>query len=465
MKVTYNWLKEYVDFDWSPEELAERLTMLGVEVEGVETCAGAFEGIVVGQVIVKEQHPNADRLTLCKVNDGEEERQIVCGATNFEVGDKVALALPGTSMPVEEGEKPFVLKAGKIRGEKSEGMMCSGRELRLSDDHEGILILEENAVVGQSFGEHRRLGGGDTVYDLEVTPNRPDLNGVIGLAREIAALTGNALRKPDVKLAESDDAVENLVDVRIEDAGLCPRYNARVIREVKIGPSPDWLRERLERVGLRPINNVVDATNFVMMETGQPLHAFDLRLLDAAGGKPTVVIRRAANGEKFTTLDEQEHELTAENLLIADEGKGIALAGVMGGLNTEIQPDTQDVLLECAYFNPTNIRATSKATRLHTDASYRFERGADIGITDWASQRAAQLILETAGGELAAGAVDAFPEKPSLNDLASIHADAGDAGVAPGGPSKSVMSVGEKISEKFLLDHTLMNFIYILMSS
>ena len=421
MKVTYNWLKEYVDFDWSPEELAERLTMLGVEVEGVETCAGAFEGIVVGQVIVKEQHPNADRLTLCKVNDGEEERQIVCGATNFEVGDKVALALPGTSMPVEEGEKPFVLKAGKIRGEKSEGMMCSGRELRLSDDHEGILILEENAVVGQSFGEHRGLGGGDTVYDLEVTPNRPDLNGVIGLAREIAALTGNALRKPDVKLAESDDAVENLVDVRIEDAGLCPRYNARVIREVKIGPSPDWLRERLERVGLRPINNVVDATNFVMMETGQPLHAFDLRLLDAAGGKPTVVIRRAANGEKFTTLDEQEHELTAENLLIADEGKGIALAGVMGGLNTEIQPDTQDVLLECAYFNPTNIRATSKATRLHTDASYRFERGADIGITDWASQRAAQLILETAGGELAAGAVDAFPEKPESREVTLRH--------------------------------------------
>ena len=421
MKTTCNWLREYVDFDWSPDELSARLTMLGVEVEGVERVGGAFEGIVVGQVVTRNQHPNADRLTLCKVDDGSNERQIVCGATNFKAGDKVALALPGTSMPVPKGEKPFVLKAGKIRGEKSEGMMCSGKELQLSDDHEGILILPEEAIVGQSFAEHRGVAGGDVVYDLEVTPNRPDLNGVIGLAREIAVLAGNSLKKPRVNLSVSETQVEDLVAVRIEDADLCPRYNARVICGVKVGPSPVWLRNRLELVGIRSINNVVDVTNFVLMETGQPLHAFDLHLLAKAEGKPTVVVRRAKAGEKFTTLDEQEHELSTENLLIADEEKGIALAGVMGGLNTEINESTQDVLLESAYFNPANIRATSKATRLHTDASYRFERGADIGATDWVSQRAAQLIVEVAGGELAAGAVDAFSGAVKQTEITLRH--------------------------------------------
>ena len=426
MKITYNWLKEYVDFDWSPEELSERLTMLGVEVEGVERVGGAFEGIVVGQVVMRDQHPNADRLTLCRVSDGGNDRQIVCGATNFKAGDKVALALPGTSMPVPEGEKPFVLKAGKIRGEKSEGMMCSGKELQLSDDHEGILILPEEAILGQSFAEHRGMVGGDVVYDLEITPNRPDLNGVIGLAREIAALTGSPLRKPEVNLSESETQAEDLVAVRIEDAALCPRYNARVISGVKVGPSPAWLRNRLEHVGIRSINNVVDVTNFVLMETGQPLHAFDLHLLAEAAGKLTVVVRRATAGEKFTTLDEQEHELGTENLLIADEEKGIALAGVMGGLNTEINESTQDVLLESAYFNPTNIRATSKATRLHTDASYRFERGADIEAADWVSQRAAQLIVEVAGGEFAAGAVDAFPSPIKQAEIILRHHKVGE---------------------------------------
>ena len=409
MKVTYNWLREYVNFDWSPEELAERLTMLGVEVEGVEKSEGAFEGIVVGQVVSFCKHPNADRLRLCRVNDGQGARQIVCGADNFEEGDKVALALPGTSMPVAEGEKPNVLKAGKIRGEKSEGMMCSGKELNLSDDADGILIIPGEACVGQSFAEHKGLAGSDVLYDLEITPNRPDLNGVIGLAREIAALTGNELIKPPIKLAESSSKAENIVAVRIDDADLCPRYNARVIRGVKVRPSPDWLRARLELVGIRPINNVVDVSNYVMMETGQPLHAFDLHLLEGKDSKPTVVIRRATVGEKFTTLDEQEHKLNTDNLLIADGQKGIALAGVMGGLNTEIHDDTKDVLLECAYFNPTNIRATSKSTKLHTDASYRFERGADIGVVDWASKRAAQLIVETAGGELALGSVEVSP--------------------------------------------------------
>ncbi|MBC8326929.1 MAG: phenylalanine--tRNA ligase subunit beta [Verrucomicrobia subdivision 3 bacterium] len=422
MKVTYNWLKEYVDFEWSAEELAERITMLGVEVEGIEETGGAFDGIVVGQVVVRDKHPNADKLTLCKVTDGKSELQIVCGATNFQAGDKVALAQVGTSMPVEAGEKPFVLKEGKIRGELSQGMMCSGRELKLNDDHEGILILPATAQLGQPYAEHLGRAGKDVVFDLEVTPNRPDLNGVIGLAREIAALTGNPLKRPEIPLNVSNEKADNLVAVQINDSDLCPRYNARVIRGVKIGPSPDWLRARLESIGIRPISNVVDVTNFVMMETGQPLHAFDLHLLAKVDGKPTVVVRRANAGEKFTTLDEAEHELRADNLLIADPEKGIALAGVMGGMNTEINDTTQDVLLETAYFNPQNIRATSKATKLQTDASYRFERGADLGVTDWASQRAAQLIAETAGGTVAEGAVDEFPIKPEPVEIKLRHA-------------------------------------------
>ena len=422
MKITYNWLKEYVDFDWSAEELADRITMLGVEVEGIEETGGTFDGIVVGEVLVRDQHPNADKLTLCKVSDGERELQIVCGATNFQAGDKVALANVGTSMPVKEGEKPFVLKEGKIRGELSQGMMCSGRELKLSDDHEGILILPADAQVGQPFAEHLGRAGKDIVFDLEVTPNRPDLNGVIGLAREIAALTGNPLKLPEISLPAFDEKADDLVAVQIDDPDLCPRYNARVIRDVKIGPSPDWLQARLEQVGIRPISNVVDVTNFVMMETGQPLHAFDLHLLAKADGKPTVVVRRATAGEKFTTLDEAEHELTEDHLLIADPEKGIALAGVMGGLNTEINDTTQDVLLETAYFNPQNIRATSKATKLHTDASYRFERGADLGVTDWASQRAAQLIAEVASGTVADGAVEAFPQPAEPREVSLRHA-------------------------------------------
>ena len=233
MKVTYNWLKEYVDFDWSIEELGERITMLGVEVEGVEQTGGAFEGIVVGQVITREQHPNADKLALCKVNDGSREVQIVCGATNFQAGDKVALATVGTTMPVEEGEKPLVIKEGKIRGEISQGMMCSGKELKLSDDHEGILILPEDAVAGQAFGDHLGSLEKDAVYDLEVTPNRPDLNGVIGIAREISAITGNPLKMPDVDLFESGSEISGAVAIDIKDPDLCPRYNSRVIQGVE----------------------------------------------------------------------------------------------------------------------------------------------------------------------------------------------------------------------------------------
>ncbi len=412
MKITYNWLKQYVDFDWSPEELTERLTMIGLEVEGVTKVSGGFEGIVVAEVISKELHPDADRLSLCKVNDGVGERQIVCGATNFEVGSKVPLATPGCVMPSEPGEKPFKIKVGKIRGVESEGMMCSSKELGLAEDAVGLMLLPGDAQVGQAFAEHLGRSGDDVVYDLEVTPNRPDWNSVIGIALEVSALTGNPLRLPEIpNLPTSDEDAAALVDVRLDNPEHCPRYNARVVCGVKVGPSPGWLSNTLERVGIRSINNVVDVTNYVMLETGQPLHAFDYHLLAKADGavKPVIVVRDAVVGEQFTTLDEKEHELTGDALLIADETKGIALAGIMGGLNSEIAPGTEDVLIECAYFQSQNIRATAKRLGISTDASYRFERGCDPSCCDWVSQRAAQLIIETAGGRLANGCVDAYP--------------------------------------------------------
>ena len=455
MKVTLNWLKQYVDFNWSPEELAERLTMLGLEVEGVQKVAGAFDGVVVAQVVTRDKHPNADKLTVCRVNDGRGERQIVCGAQNFQAGDKVPLITPGASLPLKPGETtPFTIKVGKIRGVESHGMMCSHDELGLEPEaiglkrEEGLLILRPDATVGQSFAEYLGLAGSDVVLDLEVTPNRPDLNSVIGIAREIAAVTGNPLKLPSVEWSVSSVQSEPLktenskleasalVAVRIEAPDLCPRYTARVVQGVKVGPSPDWLRSTLEKVGIRSISNVVDVTNYVMMEVGQPLHAFDYHLVgqasrlsqtseapdgDRRDACPTIIIRRARSEETFTTLDGQKRTLTGEMLLIADEQKGIALAGIMGGQNTEINDQTVDVLIESACFNPTGIRRTSKQLGLRTESSYRFERGADIGISDWASRRCAQLILETAGGQLAEGVVDAYPEPVKPKQITLRH--------------------------------------------
>ncbi|MEY2408696.1 MAG: phenylalanyl-tRNA synthetase beta chain [Verrucomicrobiota bacterium] len=427
MKVTLNWLKQYVDFDWTPDQLAERLTMLGLEVEGVQKIGGEFDGIVVGEVLTRDKHPNADKLSLCRVNDGTGERQIVCGAQNFKPGDKVPLILPGASLPLKPGDKePFTIKVGKIRGVESHGMMCSPQELGLPDAVDGLLILREEARVGQPFAEYLGRAGSDVVYDLEVTPNRPDLNSVIGIAREIAAVTGNRLKLPDlgdVTETVSESAKNEIagmdasVVVQVDEPELCPRYTARVVLGVQVGPSPDWLRSPLEKVGVRSINNVVDVTNYVMLETGQPLHAFDYHLIAvrksasaAAPGKagaPAIVVRRAGDGEKFVTLDGEERTLTRDMLLIADDARGIALAGIMGGQNTEIRAETRDILIESAYFQPANIRRTSKLLGLRSESSYRFERGADPGITEWASRRAAQLILRTAGGRLLPRIVEA----------------------------------------------------------
>ncbi len=417
MKVTLNWLKRYVDFDWSPEELTERLTMLGLEVEGVQKIGGEFAGIVVAQILSRDPVPGSDKLSVCRVNDGHGERTIICGAQNHKPADKVPLILPNFALPLKPGEKePFVIKERKVFGITSQGMMCSPQELGLPDAVDGLLILPADAPVGQPFAEYLgRSSDKDVVYDLEVTPNRPDLNSVIGIAREIAAVTGHPLKIPEIKTKTSATQTGSLVSVKVEDAEVCPRYTARVVKDVKIGPSPDWLRSALEKVGIRSINNVVDVTNYVMLEIGQPLHAFDYRLIAGGDkGRPTIVVRRAKGNEKFKTLDAIERSLTSEMLLIADEQKGIALAGVMGGQNTEIKDSTRDILIESAYFPPINIRRTSKALGLRSESSYRFERGADIDICDWASQRAAQLILETAGGELADGVVDVYskPVKP-----------------------------------------------------
>ncbi|MBU6409323.1 MAG: phenylalanine--tRNA ligase subunit beta [Verrucomicrobia bacterium] len=409
MKITFSRLKRYVDFDWPPDELAERLTMLGIEVENVRKVAGEFEGIVVAQILSRDAVPGSDKLSVCRVADGKMERTIICGAQNHKPGDKVALILPNFALPMKPGDKePFVIKERKVFGITSQGMMCSPQELGLADAVDGLLILRADAKIGQSFAEYLGRAGGDVVYDLEITPNRPDLNSWAGIAREIGALTGNAVKLPEPACPESAGRVADLVGVRIEDTGLCGRYTARVVRGVKIGPSPDWLREALEKAGVRSINNVVDVTNYVMLETGQPLHAFDYHLISGEG-KPTIIVRRAKEGEAFVTLDGQKRALTGDMLVIADESKSIALAGVMGGQNTEIGNETRDVLIESAYFSPTNIRRTSKALELRSESSYRFERGADIGVCDHASRRAAQLILETAGGQLAGGVVDEYP--------------------------------------------------------
>lgn len=411
MKVTLNWLKKYVDFDWSAEELAERLTMLGLEVESITKVGGGLEGVVIAQVITRDKHPNADKLSVCKVFDGKTERQIVCGASNFKPGDKVPLILPGYSLP-SFGNKPNEqIKVGKIRGVESYGMMCSPNELGVPGDASGLLILPEDAPVGKPFAEYIGKAETDFVYDLEITPNRPDLNSVIGIAREISAVSGNPMKIPVIPQLniDSENPIGKYVEVKLEAPDLCPRYVARVVRGVKITQSPDWLRNILEKVGLRPINNVVDVTNFVMLETGQPLHAFDYHLISKnQNGLPTIIVRRATDGELFVTLDEKKHTVSSEMLLIADPEKAIALAGVMGGLNSEIKDTTEDVLIESAYFNPTNVRRTSKALGLRTDASYRFERGVDINGCDYASLRCAQLILETAGGKLCEGVVDAY---------------------------------------------------------
>lgn len=398
MKVTYNWLKEYVEFDYTPEQLVEKLTMIGHEVDDLLKQEAEFEGVVVGHVLKKEAHPNADKLSLCEVDVGNEKLSIICGAPNVAVGQKVPVAVNGAKLP-----GGFKIKRTKIRGIESNGMICSESELKLSNRADGIMVLENTLEPGTDF--KKLVSKVDFLIDIDVTPNRPDCFGVIGIARDIATSANTEMTKPEAVPNESDRDVGDFVKVNILDKEKCPRYSARYIENIKIKPSPLWLVQQLESVGIRSINNVVDVTNYVMMETGQPLHAFDYKFVE--GGE--INVRCAKDGEKFTTLDEKKHKLNPEALLICDKEKAVALGGIMGGLNSEVSADTKSVLLESAYFNPKNIRRTSKHLSISTESSKRFERGVDPNGALYALNRAAGLIVKLGEGDVAKGCIDAYP--------------------------------------------------------
>jgi len=388
MQVSLNWLQTHLDLSaYTTPQLSDLLTFAGIEVEGIEQKGVASDKVIVAQIQSFEQHPNADKLSVCQVDDGSgSPRQIVCGAKNFKVGDKVPLALPGAALP-----GGFEIKEGKLRGVDSLGMMCSGKELGIGEDTGGLWILDSELPVGKPINQ---IVESDTLFDLEITPNRSDLLSHLGLARELSALTGIPLKgERDHTKATSQTCAAKADEVTLEATDGCPYYTARVIKGVKVGPSPAWLKARLESIGLRPINNIVDITNYVMMEMGQSLHAFDLDKLQ--GG---ITVRRAKEGEKILALDGQEYALLTEDLVIADNARPVAIAGVMGGEETGVVEGTANILLESAYFTPSNIRRTARRLTLHSDSSYRFERGIDPHQVQGGSDLATKLILEIAGG-------------------------------------------------------------------
>ena len=402
MNISKKWLSDYVAVNCDDATLCHKLTMAGIEVEKVETASTVPAGVVAAKIMSRDVHPNSDHLSVCQVFNGKETIQIVCGAPNCDAGKIVPLAQVGTVFSTPEGE--FKIKKSKLRGVESNGMMCSEEELGLGSDNSGLMILDETIAPGTPFEE---LYPDDTFMELEVTPNRPDWLSVWGIARDVSCLLGTEAKLPEISITESSEAPRaDLVTVEAPD--LCHRYIGRVIRDVKVGPSPAWLVERLESVGLRSINNIVDVTNFVLMELGQPLHAFDLDKLKEG----RVIARRASAGEKIVTLDGSELELDENCLVIADAEKPMALAGVMGGEFSGVTDDTTSILLESAVFQPSNIRATSRRLGISSDSSYRFERGVDYDMAELASIRAVQLILEVAGGKLEGKALDINTGRP-----------------------------------------------------
>jgi len=403
MKVPVSWLSEYVDIDMSLDDLAHRLTMAGNEVEEIERT-GWIDNVVVGHVLTVAPHPDADRLRLVTIDHGEGQAEVVCGAPNVAEGQKIAYASIGAVLQdayADEPGKTKKLKRSKIRGVVSDGMVCSVKELGIGDDHDGILVLDNEAVIGTPIGELL----GESVLDIELTPNRPDCLGMVGVARDVAAITGNPLKQPNTEFEATGPDINTLASVEIADPDLCLRYTASLIQGVKIGPSPQWLQDRLRAIGERPINNLVDITNFVMFELGQPLHAFDYdKVVDHK-----IIVRRAASGEKITTLDDKERKLDQEMLLIADPERGIGLAGVMGGANSEISDSTTNVLLESATFHGVNNRRTARTLELASQATLRFEKSLRTGLSEVGLRRATKLILEIAGGEVASGIIDVNP--------------------------------------------------------
>ncbi|MBI1912725.1 MAG: phenylalanine--tRNA ligase subunit beta [Deltaproteobacteria bacterium] len=406
MLFSYNWLKEYITNMPAPKELADTLTMSGAEVESVAEAGGNVSGVITAQVVSCAPHPNADRLQLCEVRSDKETFSIVCGAKNMKPGDKVALATIGAELPGN-----FKIKKSKIRGVESQGMMCSEVELGLKDTSEGLLILPEDTPLGLDLNEV--LGLKDSMLEVGITPNRADLLSIKGLAREISAVTGAAFKEKETSVEEGDKPVDDLITVSIETDAPCGRYCARVIEGVVIGPSPDGIKRRLEAHGIRSINNVVDVTNLVLLETGQPLHAFDL---DKITGR-TIDVRLAAENEEIETIDNKVRKLDTQMLVIADEAGPVALAGVMGGKGSEVTEITKNILLESAWFEPASVRRTSKKLGLSSDSSYRFERGVDADGVIKALDMAVSLIKKLAGGSIAKGIVEVYPEKISPSPI------------------------------------------------
>ena len=386
MKLPISWLNEYINFKKSDEEISENLTMIGNEVESIEK-SGNIDGVIVGEIKKIIPHPNADKLKLTIVFDGNNEIQVVCGAPNIEERQKIFLATPGTKLPLENGST-FEIKKSKIRGEISEGMICSEKELGLSDNHEGIMVLDNSFLIGDPLSKYFS----ETVFDIDVTPNRVDCLSIVGLARDLSAKFSTKL---NFNYSNDFDIDNSKGIVEILDEKICPRYSGIILDSVSITDSPDWLKSKLISIGERPINNVVDITNYVMFEIGQPLHAFDLDKI--SGDK--IFVRESNSKEKIITLDGEERELPSKSIVIADEKQSIGLAGIMGGGNSEIDNTTKTIFLESANFNPQYIRNTSKKLNLSTEASVRFERNLNPEITEFALSRAANLIIELAGGK------------------------------------------------------------------
>lgn len=406
MKISLNWLKDYIpglefDSEESLEILHKRMISCGLDIESIEKEGGIYKNFVVGEVIEKKKHPDADKLSLCKVNIGEKILDIVCGAPNVEEGQKVCVAVTGAVIP----NGGFEIKKSKIRGETSEGMICSENELNLSENHDGILVLDNEAQIGQSFADH--IKANDIVYEIGITPNRGDLFSHIGVAREISALYDKKTVLAEINFTECDTPTTSLIKINIENKDHCKRFTGRVIKNVNLKESPDWLKKRLISIGLKPRNNIVDITNFVMFETGQPLHAFDF---DKIRGNE-IIVKSAKEGDKFITLDSKERILNSESLMVCDAEGYSGIAGIMGGELSEITDSTKNVFLESAYFDPVSVRKNSKKLGLQTDASQRFERGVDVNMVEFASKRATQLIQEIAGGDISQGLYDVYPEK------------------------------------------------------
>lgn len=417
MRVSYKWLKEYVDVPVSPEELADKMTMAGVAVENIEYPGQDLDKIVTGRIECISSHPNADKLVVCQINIGSEILQVVTGAPNVREGQIILLALVGATLP---GGK---ITRAKLRGIESFGMLCSAQELGLDpkdfppDQQEGILEFPLETSLGLDAKE--LLGLDDAILELELTPNRADCLSMIGVAREVAAVLGTQMKLPEISVPEMDsETIDGQISVAINNPELCGRYVGRLIRDVKIGPSPAWMQQRLRAAGIRPISNVVDVTNYILMEMGQPLHAFDYDKLKGHA----IIVRRAENGEKMYSLDDVEREMNSDMLVIADAGRAVAIAGVMGGLDTEITDETSSVLIEAACFNPASIHRTSKNLGLRSESSMRFEKGIDISGCLLAATRACQLIQEMGAGKTVRGAVDNFPA-PQENPVIRLRTE------------------------------------------